>query len=498
MSRTLRTPNDVYSRRLAPSAGARSGKGFWIAGILALVAGLALRIWLFRQLYLVDGDSLLYGDLAKNLLLHGRYAFSAPGGGLDPTLIRLPGYPLFLAVCFRLFGMENYFAAGCIQIVLDLAACLFIADFARRIAPAALGRKAGMAALWLSAICPFTAAYSGTALTEGPTIFTLALAAWAAARFRERPGWPAALWFTSALTTAALLRPDGALAAAALAPTLVVGLPSSAIVRRKLARMALVCVLLALAPFAAWTFRNWRVFHVFQPLAPRLANNPGEDPHLGWERWVKTWSLDFVSTYEVYWNVPGDWLDVSKLPSRAFDSSQQLAVTAALADDYNRSGMQLTPALDARFAALTRERTAAHPLRTYLGLPIGRVADMLFRPRVEDLPIDLDWWVWSHHHTETLFSWGYAALNALYFFVGFAGLWLRPRLWFTFPAYFVLRCALLASVAGTEARYTLEFFPFLCAFGGVAIASWSGIPEFSSMNREPHFNSSPRCGSGKT
>ncbi len=40
--------------------------------------------------------------------------------------------------------------------------------------------------------------------------------------------------------------------------------------------MAVVCVLLALAPFAAWTARNWQVFHVFEPLAPRYATDPGE------------------------------------------------------------------------------------------------------------------------------------------------------------------------------------------------------------------------------
>ena len=44
----------------------------------------------------------------------------------------------------------------------------------------------------------------------------LALAMWAMARFRESPGWANALWFTFAVTCAALLRPDGALAAVAL------------------------------------------------------------------------------------------------------------------------------------------------------------------------------------------------------------------------------------------------------------------------------------------
>ena len=51
----------------------------------------------------------------------GRYALTVGTGEMYPTLIRLPGYPLFLAVCFRLFGMENYAAAAWVQIALDLA-----------------------------------------------------------------------------------------------------------------------------------------------------------------------------------------------------------------------------------------------------------------------------------------------------------------------------------------------------------------------------------------
>ena len=35
----------------------------------------------------------------------------------SPTLIRLPGYPLFLALCFRLFGMENYIAVMLVQLM---------------------------------------------------------------------------------------------------------------------------------------------------------------------------------------------------------------------------------------------------------------------------------------------------------------------------------------------------------------------------------------------
>ncbi len=467
--------------------------------VLALGAGLALRLWMLDKLFDVNGDTLIYGDLAKNLMLHGRYALSLPSGAVYSTLIRLPGYPLILALCFKIFGMENYFAAACVQIALDLLGCLLLAGFVRRIVPRS-GRAAALITLWLAALCPFTASYTATPMAETPTLFMLALAMWAMARFNDGPRWGNALWFTFAVTGAALLRPDGALAAVAFAPVLFLwlggrrhritrqlpgDLPDSYIASggedaastagletggTSIVRMAVVCGLLALAPFMVWTVRNWRVFHVIEPLAPRLATDPGESINPGWERWVKSWCLDFISTYEIYWNVPGDKLDVSELPNRAFDTPAEYAETTALAENYNSHGMALTRAIDAGFAWLAEERIAAHPWRYYLWLPLGRVADMWLRPRVENLNIDLDWWVYAHHHAETEFSWGYAGLNALYLLLGVVGLCLRPRFWGALLAYLLLRSALLWTVEAPETRYTIECFPMLFVLGGVALS----------------------------
>jgi hypothetical protein len=458
------------------SQSAYCGNRFPLAGalsvLLALASGLTLRLWMLKQFFDLDGDSLVYGSLAKNLLLHGRYALSGDGGVLAPTLIRLPGYPLFLALCFRLFGMENYVSAAWVQIALELAGCLLLADFARRIAPAPLGAGAAHCTLWLAALCPFTAVYAAQPMTEALTCFAIALALWSAARFRARPGWAAALLFTFAVTMAALLRPDGALVAVALAPALLMGLGrepgDSSISSKKLARMAVVCVLLALMPFAAWGWRNWQVFHVFQPLAPPRATDPGESYDPGWDRWVRSWCLDFVCTSEIVWNVPEGPLEVGKLPARAFDSPAQYAETAGLAAAYNVN-KKLTPEIDARFGKLADERIAAHPLRYYLWLPLGRMADMWLRPRVENLPIELDWWNYSAHEDETCISWAYAGLNALYLLLGVAGMWLRPRLWWAMLAYILMRSAMLTTFASTETRYTLECFPMLFALGGIAL-----------------------------
>lgn len=451
----------------------------------ALAAGLVLRLWMLREFFHARGDTLIYGGVAKNLLLHGTYGFAMVHGTLQPTLIRLPGYPLFLALCFRLFGMDNYAGVVYVQIALELLGCVLLADFARRIAPQALSNRAALATLWLAALCPFTASYSIAPLTESLTLFTLALAMWAMARFRDLPGgstagsglwgggsgWTNALVFTFAVTFAALLRPDGALLAVAFAPALVLGWPAERVQRKKLVRMAASCAVLTLLPFAAWTWRNWHVFHVLQPLAPRYANDPGESSYPGWQRWYSTWSLEFASTCQIYWNVPGEPFEVNDLPGRAFDSPAQRTETAALAEKYNKNGYHLLPALDARFARLARERIRAHPLRYYLWLPLGRLVDMTFRPRVENLPIALHWWVYSHHPFDTCISWGYAALNVFYLLLGIAGLCLRPRLWPALLAYLVLRCVLLLTIGAPEARYTLEYFPILFAWGGIAAAA---------------------------
>src|SRR5271168_4458082 len=177
------------SQSKPPRSGAGAGAvGF--AGAIsiaaALAAGLALRVWMYLKFPQNSGDPLIYGGLARNLLLHGQFAITDTSGILHPTLIRLPGYPIFIALCFSLFGMENYFSVACAQFAVDLATCLLLADFVRRIA----NTRAAQCTLWLAVLCPFTADYAGAALTETLTLFVIALALWSLERFREHAGWP--------------------------------------------------------------------------------------------------------------------------------------------------------------------------------------------------------------------------------------------------------------------------------------------------------------------
>jgi Dolichyl-phosphate-mannose-protein mannosyltransferase len=427
--------------------------------LVVLAAGAALRLWFIHAHPMVQGDSLLYGDIAANWLNHGIYGHSVGHESgittVEPTLVRLPGYPAFLALIFALFGAANYRAVVYIQAIIDLGTCLLIAELARKLS----GPVAARFALLLAALCPFTANYVAFPLTETLSIFCVALGFLALAEMLQssRPLWPVLLIFS--WSYAVLLRPDGALLAVVLWMALLVygrnqwGLG-------KTLRIAVMTGLLSLLPFVPWTMRNWRTFHVFQPLAPRYANDPGEFASPGFVRWVKTFTADFTSTSEIYWNGNSDRIDPANLPPRAIDNAAQSEQTQKLLQDYNAT-TTLTPALDDRFAHLARERIRAHPVRYYLTLPLLRLADMWLRPRVETTNAHLRWWQYSQHPAETWLAIVYGLLNLAYLLAAFLGALRWPRMAGAMVALILLRSLLLATLEAPESRYTLECFPLV-------------------------------------
>ncbi|AXC12841.1 putative O-linked GlcNAc transferase-putative TPR-containing transmembrane protein [Acidisarcina polymorpha] len=451
----------------------------WIFVVLALACGAALRLWFIHAYPEVDGDPLIYGDIAKNWLQHGIYGLTTDHG-IRPTLIRLPGYPAFLALCFTLFGMEHYHAVMFFQTAIDLGTCLLIAALVRRL----WSRRAAMVALWLAALCPFTANYAATPLAETLSIFCVALGFYALVRLLENPYLRWLLLLSFSMSYATLLRPDGALLAVALCPAIVLcSLRRSSISRLATGRalkLAILAGILSVLPFVPWAARNWRTFHIFQPLAPRYAMDPGDFTYPGFNRWVKTWCVDLVSTSEVYWNGNSDKIDIGKLPSRAFDSPAQYQQTKQLLDDYNET-TTLSPEIDVRFEELAQQRTQGHAIRSYLVLPLMRLADMWLRPRTELLWIEMRWWDHYHHPEESDFVFVYAALNLGYLVAAVAGFVRRPPLAAVMLAFVLLRCALLFTLEAPEPRYTLECFPVVIALAAIAFGGRRDVPASASV-----------------
>ena len=437
----------------------------WRFFVIGSAAALVLRFLFLVRFPGVVNDSFVYGDIAKNWLQHGTYGFS--GADISPTYIRLPGYPAFLAFIFALFGSDHYRAVLVVQIFVDLGTCFLCADIARRL----LGAGPAKVAFLLAALCPFLANYSAAALTETLEIFCTALALDMALKGLEEQGWRSWAGCGTACAGAILLRPDGVLLIAAIeayvAARFIAQKEFRSAVPRKLAFGAMLLVtVMAVSPLVPWTIRNWKVFHHFQPLAPRYANEEGEFVPMGFDRWVKTWIADYVSVEEIYWQVPGSAMDPEKLPSRAFDSRAQRVI-----EDYNQL-LHITPRVDARFEALASVRIASHPARYYVGLPVLRIADMWLRPRTEMLPSDSRWWEFNDEPKWSALAVAFGAINLLYVLWAFAGiLQSRSAQWAGMLILFVaLRSAFLATLENPEPRYTLEMYPAVIVFAAAALS----------------------------
>ncbi len=461
--------------RAAPAA--RTRKTRYSAGVRELVrknpefflfatlAAIALRLLFILGVPAITADSLVYGDIAKNWLQHGIYGLSGPAR-ISPTDIRLPGYPGFLALVFAIFGTEHYRAVLLVQLVVDLATCLVIADLACRL----LSPRAAKAAFLLSALCPFLANFAGAALTETWEVFFTVLALdFAINGFEDARGLR---WFACGLACggAMLFRPDGALLpiaielylAALIARRLARPVPpkTRAYEVESLLRAGLVLAISALLPLVPWTIRNWHTLHVFQPLAPRYANQAYAFVPRGFERWMKTWIADYASTEEIYWAVPGNPIDSSYLPIRAFDSPDEEQETRRLLDDYNRR-LEINPELDSRFERLAEERIRQDGWRYWVWLPSLRIASMWLRPRTEILPCNRRWWEFDEEPQWLAVMIVFGIVNLLYLAAAILALVRRQQVPYRglLLGFVILRSAFLGTLENPESRYTLELYP---------------------------------------
>ena len=440
--------------------------------LLLSAAALLLRLIFLLYFPGVVTDSFVYGDLAKNWLQHGIYGLSGPDE-ISPTYIRLPGYPAFLALIFAIFGIDHYRAVLFVQMFVDLGTCFVCAAIARRL----LGDRPAKAAFILAALCPFLADYSAAALTETLEVFFTVLALYLALRALESRRLRDWAGCGLACSAAILIRPDGVLLLFALEAYLLTRIvlqtrSSSGVVgtRGLVLAVALVAIISVL-PLVPWALRNWHVFHRFQPLAPRYANEEDEFVPMGFNHWVKTWIADYTSVEEVYWAVPGGKLDAGQLPSRAFDTPQQQKETADLIGDYNQV-LHMSPELDQGFEAIAATRIHAHPARYYFWLPALRVLDMWLRPRTEMLPSDSRWWEFDDELRWLVVAIAFGVINLFYVLAAIAG-WFRCRKaeWLGLLILFVVvRSAFLGTLENPEPRYTLEMYPIVIVLAAAALA----------------------------
>jgi hypothetical protein len=216
----------------------------------------------------------------------------------------------------------------------------------------------------------------------------------------------------------------------------------------------LVCGVLFSIAFAVvltpWTIRNWRVFHLFQPLSPAHAEMPGEFVPRGYGLWLRTWLDDDSYIAPLLWSLDTDPIDFEDIPPYAFDSAEEKNRVAALIDRYNhpdgapaaadssqakapaapqpspsaananpvpspkktpsnsnanteeedteeddeesekeqQGPVEMTPEIDAGFAEIARARIARHRFQFYVVLPIKRARTMWFDTHSQYWPFE--------------------------------------------------------------------------------------------------------------
>jgi 4-amino-4-deoxy-L-arabinose transferase-like glycosyltransferase len=459
---------------------------------LALAAGLALRLFFIWHFPFYSGDTKFYEELARNWLDHGVYGLYVRGA-LTAADMRVPGYPAFLAAIYFAIGRSARVVMVA-QALVDLGTCVLASLIAARLTPVSRRAVAGTAALWMAALCPFTADYTAVVLTETlATFFTIAAVlvfvyfltgsapdspANAPSDLSARgnafsfAGWFLLLGFIAGLGT--LVRPETPLVLAAGGVALCIRWRRRANWPQLILATCWMCagLLLALAPWAA---RNARVFGRVEFLGPRYAQTYGDFIPRGYFAWTQTWMRRFGDAYLVTWSLGNQPIDIAAIPGAAFDSDAERAQVAGLLRRYN-SDLAMTPVLDREFATLATERTVRNPLRTYIYVPAGRIAAMWFTPRIELLPYSGKLWPpgerWRGNPADFGVTVGFGILSFVYLGFAAVGWWrYRAQLAVAFLILFVaIRTLAMTQLQTVEPRYVIECFPVIVAMGALAWA----------------------------
>jgi len=419
----------------------------WSAYTLLLLIAFSFRLFIALRLPNDEpDDGRVYSLLARNVLEQHVYSIASQPP-YDPTLIRLPGYPLFLASIYAIFGHGNNTAVRVVQAVFDTLTCVLISLVAFEWAiDEERKHRSAIVAFALAAVCPFTAIYVATILTEVLTNF-LAVAMVLAATFafkattrRRVLAW----WIVSGLVAgvAVFFRPDSGLFAAAIGSTLILSTIAGwtryvAPIMTRLRGAILSAAIFSLAfclVLVPWTIRNRRLFHVFQPLAPAHAEMPGEFVPRGYLLWVRTWLDDERYVGPALWALDNRQIHVTEFPAKAFDSKEERDRVAALfekcnhssseeestentdednqqsdEEDQNDSGdednqeeeqpeeqqsqpeeadVEMTAEIDAGFAQIGQERVAHSRSRYYIILPLKRAMTLWFDTHSQYYPFN--------------------------------------------------------------------------------------------------------------
>jgi hypothetical protein len=343
---------------------------------LALAVGIAERAVWRMQMNVIGfgGDAKQYYSVAQSLSSKRTLSFD----GVTPEWTRLPGYPVMLWALQippegdRAAGRRWLQRAQWLNLLLDVALAGLVVLLGRALGAGRWAWAGGAA--WL--LQPWATLTATIPLSD------------LAGSFLDVACLVAALWAMNGRARRFLL--PGALAAAAqyvrgdavlLVPMIALAALLGRDGRRNWRGAALgVCAYLVL--FSAWPLRNLAVFGT-----PHwLGGGTNIDAHGGYfdrsavMAWMRTWAASEQATVGVGWRFPFRPVTIAELPPDAVDAEELPELHDILAR-YDAAGARLDDTLRGRLSQLAAARAWRHPLRTFVWLPLRRMALMLFPPR---------------------------------------------------------------------------------------------------------------------
>lgn len=408
--------------------------------LLALAVGLLVRVGCLAGVEYdqTKGDAASYRRTAVLLLEEGVYSISAQAP-YEPTAYRPPGYSAFQAVIASM--SRSFLALQVVQIALSLLAVVLLARVARSI-----DARMEKVVLWLGALNPFDAVYSGAGLSECVTTFVFVAVIVAASSLR---GGRRLIALGALLGVLCLLR-DIYLALIPFGVGVYVLFAQRSPWRRRVWD-GLAVAGVAFLVVAPWTIRNYRAFGRVIPVSAG---------RLGYSLWMGTWATDGSFTV-------GDATGRS-YPDVAFLSDQDREAVDA-ADPAHAEPL---------FKQLFVERIRAEP-GTVLGRWLLRWPRLWLGTRFDIFELHRGLLPYGSLQWKVVKA-GLFLINGLFFLGALLGavvVWRQrsPLLLATIPLAFTALAYL--PLNSFENRYSQPMFPFLTLLVGAALVSlgdWRG------------------------
>lgn len=465
----------------------------WMRALTVLVYAVVLyavlsRGWDQRAVWrtqLVDkgigGDGIQYWQMAVHLEREGMVSLD----GIEPTWLRLPGYPLLLRYTTRpAESDEGPKGPKDIQLRIDswlvravrvnLAVDLACGAAAALLGLALGGGPAALLAAGVWAWQPSTSVVAIHTLSDplATLLTTLCLCALVMAVRKgpsRRDGSTA--WLVAGGVLAGLaqyVRADSILLLPALALAGWLALTRRPAERllpslwRRL-RRALLATLVWAAVFAPWPLRNQRLFGEMHPLGSAGLDAKGKpiDRSAAYE-WMRTWCVGReLETVNVAWRLPSQSVRLLDIPHVAYANADELSDLKYFLLEYNMTGYKIDLKLDGKLREMAQRRRERDPWSFYVELPLERMRLRLLPPRdgygMGTLPIIAD----QRERIEEL--------DARAVRVGLLGLLLlllrpsRRALGLVVALWLLLRLLLIGWIPAPEPRYLLEALPLLAA-----------------------------------